>query len=58
LPHRDRLVLTLRYFEDMSTEEMAAATGWSAPMVKVQTYRARKKLKRLLDAQERSDGYV
>jgi RNA polymerase sigma-70 factor (ECF subfamily) len=47
LPPRDRLVLTLRYVEDRSVEETAALTGWSQTMVKVQTWRAKKKLKAL-----------
>ncbi len=50
LPPRDRLVLVLRYIEDRSVKEVAALTGWTQTMVKVQTWRARKKLKRLLEA--------
>lgn len=49
LPPRDRLVLMLRYVEERSLEETAALTGWSQTMVKVQCWRARKKLKRLLE---------
>jgi RNA polymerase sigma-70 factor (ECF subfamily) len=49
LPPRDRLVLTLMYLEGSSVKQTAAATGWSASMVKVQAFRARKKLKRLLE---------
>ncbi len=49
LPPRDRLVLTLRFVEDRSVAETALATGWSRSMVKVQTLRARKKLRRLLE---------
>jgi RNA polymerase sigma-70 factor (ECF subfamily) len=48
LPSRDRLVLTLRYFEDCDIAETARRTGWSKAMVKVQTWRARKKLRKLL----------
>ncbi len=47
LPPRDRLVLTLRYVEEHPVEETAALTGWSQTMVKVQTWRAKKKLKAL-----------
>lgn len=50
LPPRDRLVLVLRYIEDRSVQEVADLTGWSQTMVKVQTWRARKKLKKLLEA--------
>ncbi len=49
LPPRDRLVLTLRYLEDLSVEETAERTGWTRTMVKVQAWRARRKLKRLLE---------
>jgi len=45
---RDRLVLTLMYWENCSVAEAAEQTGWSRTMVKVQAYRARKRLKRLL----------
>lgn len=49
LPPRDRLVLTLQYFEECSTEEIADRTGWSRSLVKVQAFRARKKLKTMLE---------
>jgi RNA polymerase sigma-70 factor (ECF subfamily) len=49
LPPRDRLVLTLRYVEDHSVERTAELTGWSETMVKVQAWRARRKLKALFD---------
>ena len=47
LPPRDRLVLMLRHVEDRSVEETAALTGWTESMVKVQAWRARRKLKKL-----------
>jgi len=49
LPPRDRLVLTLVYFEDMDTKTIARITGWSRTMVKVQAHRARTKLKKILE---------
>ncbi len=49
LPSRDRLVLTLRYLEQCDVQETAGRTGWSETMVKVQSWRARKKLKDLFD---------
>ncbi len=49
LPSRDRLVLTLMYFEDLDTKEIARLTGWTVSMVKVQAYRARNKLRDLLE---------
>lgn len=48
LPSRDRLVLTLRYLEQCSVEETARQTGMSQSLVKVQTHRAKKKLKKIL----------
>jgi RNA polymerase sigma-70 factor (ECF subfamily) len=49
LPPRDRLVLTLIYFEEMDTAEIARMTGWTRTMVKVQAYRARNKLRKSLE---------
>ena len=49
LTPRDRLVLTLIYFEDCSAAEAAKRLGWSATMVRVQAHRARGKLKRILE---------
>jgi RNA polymerase sigma-70 factor (ECF subfamily) len=49
LPARDRLVLTLRYLEQCDITETARRTGWSSAMVKVQTYRAKQKLKKLAE---------
>jgi RNA polymerase sigma-70 factor (ECF subfamily) len=50
LPPRDRLVLTLIYLEGASMAEAAELIGWSETMVKVQTHRARKKLKKLCES--------
>lgn len=47
LPARDRLVLTLRYLEECDVAETARRIGWTETMVKVQTWRARKKLGKL-----------
>lgn len=49
LPPRDRLVLTLRYLEQYSVEQTAQQTGWSISLVKVQSFRAKQKLKKLLE---------
>ena len=48
LPPRDRLVLTLRYLDQCSVAETVERTGWTASLVKVQTHRAKQKLKKLL----------
>ena len=55
LPPRDRLVLSLIYLEQASIAEAAQLSGWSQSMVKVQAYRARKKLKRLLEKEQKND---
>ncbi len=52
LPPRDRLVLTLMYLEERSVAEVAALTGWTKTMVKVQAHRARNRLRKLIDPQE------
>jgi RNA polymerase sigma-70 factor, ECF subfamily len=49
LPPRDRLVITLLHLEERSVAETANLTGWSQPMVKVQAFRARAKLRKLLE---------
>lgn len=46
---RDRLVLTLRYLEQCNVIETARRTGWSKTMVKVQTLRARNRLRKLVE---------
>jgi RNA polymerase sigma-70 factor (ECF subfamily) len=45
----DRLVMTLFYFEECDTNEIAARMGWSRTLVKVRLHRARKKLEALLN---------
>lgn len=50
LKPRDRVVLTLRFVEDRTVEETARHLGWSETMVKVQTWRARNKLRKLLES--------
>jgi RNA polymerase sigma-70 factor (ECF subfamily) len=56
LAPRDRLVLTLLYWDGCSTEEAAALTGWSRTMVKVQAFRARRRLEKLLPDGLRPEG--
>ncbi len=46
---RDRLVLTLLYWEGCSVAQTAQQTGWSQTMVKVQAHRARTRLRKLLE---------
>lgn len=47
LAPRDRLVLTLIYLEECSVREAAELTGWTEVMVKVQSHRARHRLKKI-----------
>jgi RNA polymerase sigma factor (sigma-70 family) len=49
---RDRLVVTLRYVEGLDIEATARRTGWSKAMVKVQCWRALKRLKRIVGESE------
>ncbi len=56
LAPRDRLVLTLLYLESRSVAEAADLAGWSETMVKVQAHRARKRLRKLLETKEQTDG--
>ncbi len=49
LPPKDRLVLTLLYFEGCTTEEIAKRMGWSRSLVKVRAFRVRKKLRQQLE---------
>lgn len=55
LPPRDRLVLTLIYLEERSVAEAAELCGWSQTMVKVQAFRARKKLQKLMQRMEETN---
>ena len=49
LSPRDRLVITLLHLDGRSVAETAELTGWSRAMVKVQAFRARGRLRALLD---------
>ena len=50
-----RLVLTLLELQDRSVKEISSLTGWSAPLVKVRAFRARKQMRKILEkmAQEK-----
>jgi len=48
LPEEFRQVILLKYFGDMSVEEIAASEEISTDLVKVRLYRARKRLDVLL----------
>jgi RNA polymerase sigma-70 factor (ECF subfamily) len=55
LSPRDRLILTLRYLDECSVDDAAKRTGWSKTMVKVQTWRARGKLKMLIEQKQKEE---
>ena len=50
LPANDRFLLLLLHGEGWSTAEIAEHTGWSRSNVKVRAFRARRKLRRLAEA--------
>lgn len=45
----DRLVLTLVDGQELSTKEVAETTGWSESKIKVKAFRARKKMRTVLE---------
>jgi RNA polymerase sigma-70 factor, ECF subfamily len=52
-----RLVITLLEIEEKSVKEIAALTGWSAPLVKVRAFRARAEMRKIL-TQMTKDKYM
>jgi RNA polymerase sigma-70 factor, ECF subfamily len=48
LAPKDRLVLTLMYFDECDSNEIAATMGWSPTLVRVRAHRARQRLRALL----------
>lgn len=48
----DRLVLTLMYFEDCGTQEIAERMGWSRANVKTRALRARRRIKEIAEQEE------
>jgi RNA polymerase sigma-70 factor (ECF subfamily) len=49
LPPKDRLVLTLLDMEEHSVAEVSAITGWSRTLVKVRAFRARRRLRAVVE---------
>jgi RNA polymerase sigma-70 factor (ECF subfamily) len=45
----DRLVITMLHLEERSVKEICNATGWSHTLVKVRAFRARAKMRKLLE---------
>ncbi len=46
---KDRLILTLMYFEECDGAEIVARTGWNSVLVRVRAHRARQRLRQLLE---------
>jgi RNA polymerase sigma-70 factor (ECF subfamily) len=55
LPPADRLVLTLMYFEECSVKEIGQRAGWNTAMVKMRAYRARNRLKSIIEQKKMTD---
>ncbi len=55
LSPEDRMVVELVHLEEKSVKEAAALLGWTAANVKIRAFRARKKLKKWLEREERSE---
>lgn len=51
LSPEDRLVIILLHLEEKSVEEIHALTGWSRSAIKVRAFRARAKMKKMLNQQ-------
>lgn len=54
LPADDRTVLTLQFLQDAPLKEIAATMGWSLDKTKARSSRARKRLRKILEANELS----
>ena len=52
LSSEDRLVITLLHLEEKSVEEIRALTGWSRSAIKVRAFRARARMKKMLNERE------
>lgn len=55
LPADDRLLLTMHYLEERPLNEVAEAAGWSLSKTKVKSFRAKKKLRKLLNRYDISE---
>lgn len=49
LPPEDRLIIQLTSIEERPAKEVSALTGWSVPTVKIRAFRARRRMRRILD---------
>jgi RNA polymerase sigma-70 factor (ECF subfamily) len=53
----DRLIITLLHLEERSVEEISRTTGWAVSCVKVKAFRARHRLRKLLDTLLEGQGW-
>jgi RNA polymerase sigma-70 factor (ECF subfamily) len=58
LPAKDRLVLTLMYFDECGIREIAQQTGWNSAMVKMRAYRARNRLKQMIEERNLTEALM
>ncbi len=49
LDHEDRAIITMYYYQDLSYSEICSITGISRSNIKVQLFRARKKMQEILE---------
>jgi RNA polymerase sigma-70 factor, ECF subfamily len=55
LPADDRLLLTMHYLEERPLAEVAEVTGWTLSKTKVKSFRAKNKLRKLLNRYDISE---
>jgi RNA polymerase sigma factor (sigma-70 family) len=53
----DRLVITLLHLEEKSVDEIRALTGWNRSVIKVRAFRARAKMRKMLEQSGRVPSY-
>ena len=53
ISEEDRSLITLHYYEEMSTEEISEVTGISKSNVKVKLFRARQKMLQIIENAEK-----
>lgn len=58
LSKNDETLLTAYYYENLSVKEIAQKTGFSVSKIKVSLYRARKKLKKILEDEDLDDWKI
>lgn len=58
LNDKDRLVLTLQYFEGLGADAIAKRMGWNRAMVHMRVSRAKKKLRKIVQGMEAFDDTI